>query len=241
MTLLTIITNVCDELGLPRPSTVVGNADQTARTLLSHANKVGEDVMKAHDWTSLTRTHTFTVASGTGEYALPTDYDRLKFNTEWDRTNKRPLIGPLDGVDWQILKSSALGATGIGYRFRIFRSASGTTRKIYLDPVPTNSADSIAFEYISNGWCYKASDSSLQSAWALDSDVPILDPTLLELGIQLRYRRGRGLAFASEADEYTMWLTSLKSQDRPARILSLSPSGGRRLLDWRNVPETGIG
>lgn len=241
VTLSSIIQNVCDELSLPRPTSVVGNSDQTARTLLAHANKVGEDMMKVADWTVLTRLHSFTVVSGTAEYALPTDYDRLLRETEWDESNNRPLVGPTNEITWRTLKSSSLGSGIVGYRFRIFRGSSGVTRKIYLDPTPGNSADNLSFEYISNAWCADAAGTTLQTAWAADTDIPILDATLMELGIQLRYRRSRGLEFGSEADEYRTWLATLKSHDRPSPVISMTRGESLPLLDWRNVPETGYG
>lgn len=239
-TLQGMVNNIVDELGLPRPTTVVTSSDQTARTLLAHANKEGEDLVKFHDWTILTREHTLTTVIGQAEYALPTDYQRLLRQTEWDRTGRRPLVGPLDGPDWQNIKSSGLGSGIIGYRFRIYRASTGNTRKIYLDPVPTVNGESLVFEYISKNFC-AAAGGTAQEQWAADTDVPILDARLMELGISVRYRRGRGLNFASEVDEYDQLLSTSVAQDRPSRVLNLSEHRSARLLNSSNIPDTGYG
>lgn len=52
MTILAILQQVADELGLPRPSAVTATDLQT-RQLLALANREGQELMKAHDWTNL--------------------------------------------------------------------------------------------------------------------------------------------------------------------------------------------
>ena len=63
MSLLTIIQNACDEISIPRPSSVIGNTDQQIRTLLAMSNHEGRELVKAGDWTVLQRLHTITTAS----------------------------------------------------------------------------------------------------------------------------------------------------------------------------------
>lgn len=239
-TLLSIIQDVADELSLDRPGTVIGSDNQTARNLLSLANRQGRDMVRMAPWTILQLTHTFTTSNGTASYALPSDYDRLYDETEWDRANQQPLLGPTDPVEWQTIKSGGIGTGGVYRRFRIKRDSTSTVRKIYIDPTPSVDGDTLAFEYISKNWC-ATSGGTPAAEWANDTDVPILDADLFRLGIIVRYRRGRGLDFDSEALEYKEMFDVLVGQDRPSKTLNLVSRREPRLLDWNNIPDTGYG
>ena len=75
------------------------------------------------------------------EYPLPADWKKQLPQTEWDRTNRWPLIGPQTPQMWQSLKSGIVYA-GIGEHFRI----SGNS--ITLTPPPSDGL-LIGFEYLS--------------------------------------------------------------------------------------------
>lgn len=240
-TLLDLITDVCAELSLDTPASIVGSSDQAARTLLRFADREGRSIIQEHNWTFLTRLHSFTTVNGQATYALPSDYSRLVVDTEWDESQKTPLIGPLDGIDWRVLKSSGIGSGVVGRRFRIFRDTGSTSRLIYIDPTPGTNGDTLSFEYVSNAFCTSAT-GTLQNTWQADTDTLLVDADLFRLGVQVRYRRARGLAFTSEADEYRILLGTLIGQDRPSRTLNLNQRNiVPRYIDLDNVPETGYG
>mgnify|MGYP003393475217 FL=1 len=52
-TLLQMVNQVQDELGLTRSSSVIGNTDQQVRQLLAYANKVGRDLVRDFEWRRL--------------------------------------------------------------------------------------------------------------------------------------------------------------------------------------------
>ena len=81
MSLLTIAQTVADFTGFERPSTVSGNTDPVARQLLVFINREGKQLMRATNWPILSKEHTFNTASGTQNYALPTDFDRFVSGT----------------------------------------------------------------------------------------------------------------------------------------------------------------
>lgn len=241
-TLLAWLTKVCNEIGLPVPSQAIGSSDNSMRTLLTMSNREGRDLVREVQWEALTRLYTFTTVSGQGEYDLPSDFDRLIVDTEWDRSGTQPLIGPFGPSSWQSFKSGVGAAASVGRRFRIYRSQTSTGRKIYIDPVPADDGATLAFEYVSNCWCLNANGVTLQTEWATDTDTPLLNEDLLALGTIVRFRRSKGLAFASEADEYASLLASLKGSDKPAKRLDMGGGGEDfRLLDTCNIPDTGYG
>lgn len=240
-TLLEIVQGACDEIGVTSPTIVVGSTDQTIRTLLSMSNREGREIARAAAWTVLQRTYTFTTVNGQAEYDLPSDYSRLIYDTEWDRSQRRPLIGPVSPQRWQELKSGLLGSGLAGKRYRIERASSGTGRKIYVDPTPGTSGETLAFEYISDQWCVNAAGNTLANAWAADTDIALVNQDLMTLGLIVRFKRSKGFAFGSEADEYAQMFATLVGQDRPAPSLNLAARRGLHLLDYCNVPETGYG
>lgn len=240
-TLLQIVADAADECGIsPTPATVINNTDDNIRRLLQMSNREGRDLVKAADWTVLQRLHTITTTASDGEYDLPDDYSRLLRETEWDRTAKRPMEGPVNPQHWQSLKSSQFGDSLIDKKFRIFRASTGTGRSVYIHPVPTVSSESLTFEYVSSCWC-ASSGGTLQDAWAADSDVAILDRDLMTLGLIVRFKRSIGMDFTSEADEYKGIFEREVGQDRPSPALSLTGRRHLRLLDTSNLPETGYG
>lgn len=241
MTLLSLCQDAADELGLPRPSSIIGSTDTTARRLLAMSNREGKSLAEEADWTVLQRLHTFDTVISEDEYDLPSDYSRLLRDTEWDRDEQRPLIGPLTPQQWQSIKSGTLG-TGLAFRrYRILRSASSTSRTFRVEPTPTVAGETLAFEYISNGWCSNAAGDTLQSAWAADTDLPLVDEDLMLLGIIVRFKRSIETDYASDADEYARMLSRKKSQDRPSPTLNLASSSRLRLIGPLNLPETGYG
>lgn len=239
-TLLSIIQDATDEIAVARPTAVISNTDQQIRTLLQMSNREGRDLAKIADWTVLQRLHTITTEEDEAEYALPADYSRLLRETEWDRTDKRPMMGPTSPQEWQSIKSGLIGQGVVDRRFRIYRASTGIGRKVYIDPTPTVDGDTLSFEYISSYWCASAGGTA-QAEWAVDTDVPILDADLMTLGLIVRFKRAKGLDFASEADEYQQILSREIGQDRPALVLNLASRGRMRLIGVGNLPESGFG
>ncbi len=67
MSLLTCIQDALNELGLPAPTTIISNPDQSVVQMLAFANRIGTSLMSDHDWVSLQTAYTFqTVAVNIG-------------------------------------------------------------------------------------------------------------------------------------------------------------------------------
>lgn len=58
MTLLRIVGDACSELGIPRPSGVIGNTDPTIVQLFAILRRFGQQLCEQHDWQQLVRNHT---------------------------------------------------------------------------------------------------------------------------------------------------------------------------------------
>ena len=71
-TMLQLVTQVTNELGVSTPVSVAGNTNQDVIQILALMNASGYELLRKHDWQRLTRQHTFTTSYTvtTGDVAL---------------------------------------------------------------------------------------------------------------------------------------------------------------------------
>lgn len=162
------------------------------------------------------------------QYPLPSDWKKQIPQTEWDRTNRWPLMGPESPQDWQSFKSGIVYA-GPRTRFRIYQDC------ITLNPPPPDGYV-FAFEYISKSWVRSASDVQ-QDEFEADTDTTIFDDSLLITGMKAKWKASKGLDAADDAQEFRGLLDQCKAQDKSAPKLSLSPYGSSILLTTRNIQD----
>ena len=58
-TMLQLVQQVTNELGVPTPSTVAGNANQDVVQILALMNATGYELLRRADWRELTKQYTF--------------------------------------------------------------------------------------------------------------------------------------------------------------------------------------
>jgi hypothetical protein len=226
MTLLTIVQNAADRLGITRPSSVFTSTDQSTLRLLGYAQEEGKSLARRHSWQILTKEQTFTAtATETQTSALPSDFDRWIDETFYNRTQKRPVYGPLNAQEWQFAKSVV--ATVIIESFR----QRGSSTDILLTPTAT-AGETYAFEYIARNWC-ESSGGTDQAAWAADADVAFLEEELITLGVVWRFKSGQGLSYAEEFRNYELECLKAISKDGGKRTLN---AGGSRRGRKPNAP-----
>jgi hypothetical protein len=236
MTILTIVQNICREIGVAPPSTLIGSSDETAIQFLAIANRSGESLSKAHPWQRLIKEHTFSTVASTDSYALPTDIqDPPGFieGTLWDRTNNWRLLGPTDAVKWQALISGITGAAAsVSSFFRV------RTNLFYLYPTPS-SVRTIAYEYPSINWCENAAQDTEKAAFTVDTDLILLPDKLYKMDLIWRFRKAKGLSYAAEMVEFTEALEKDSAADGGAPIVTLGGVGEMQFA--ASLPDTDIG
>ncbi|WP_033446495.1 hypothetical protein [Bordetella bronchiseptica] len=163
------------------------------------------------------------------EYPLPSDWKKQLPQTEWDRTNRWPLIGPQTPQMWQSLKSGIVYA-GIGEHFRIVGNSINVT------PPPANGL-LIGFEYLSKNWVL-GSDGVAKEAFTADDDTFIYDSSLLVLGVKSLFFQAKGFDSSLETTQFSALIDRARAQDNSAPALSLTGRfGRRRFIDNCNIPE----
>ena len=216
MSLLTLVQNSCDAIGLTRPSVVISSQDQNVRTLLSLAQTEGRELLDRHSWpaSQIEKTHTSLAAELQGVMTtLAPGFSYITSSTFWDRTLTEPVTGPLSPIEWQALKART--ATGPYSSYRIFGG------KLYAYPAPS-AGNTWVLEYQSTYFCQSSSGTN-QSAWAADTDVGVLDENLMELGLIWRFKKKNGLDYSEDFRSYEQKIAN-----------EISRAGGRRILDMAN-------
>jgi len=224
MTLLAIVQNVAEEIGLSAPSYVVGNTDKKVVQLLQMAQREGRQLADRYNWEACRKEATFTQAAAAEQGALTTlagaDYKSIVNNSMWNRDTTLPILGPIDQRDWQTLQAFAV--TGPYPQFRIQGG------KIFFSPNGANDTDTIAFEYKSKNFC-QSSGGTGQLKWLADNDTGLLDEDLMTLGITWRWLKRKGLDYAEDFIIYESRVADAMSRD-----------GGKRILDLGNGQESRV-
>ena len=244
MTLLTIVQDAADEIGIPRPSAVIGVNDPQIRQLLALANRDGKRLRDTHQWMILQILESFNTVASQEEYALPSDYRSMLSDTFWDRADFDRVRGQLTAQEWQEIKSGLLGSGVVNRRFRIQRDNTATppANKIYIDPIPAASGEEQVFEYVSNAWTVNAAGTVTSTEWTMDDDIALLDEELLTMGLIWRFRARKGFDVALDIAEWEAAVSQAIAFDVSATKLSLTHVRlPVQLIGPWNVPETGFG
>lgn len=75
--LLQLTQQVCDELGITRPSAVIGNTEQQVRQLLAFANKLGRDLIREYEWRRIVLENVFETTASRSSTALVSSANTL--------------------------------------------------------------------------------------------------------------------------------------------------------------------
>jgi len=218
MSLLTIIQDAAEDLGISSPTSVVGSTDNQVTQLLALANREGKILASRYDWQVMIRENLFTMVATQSQGLLNSaivtdgDFDYLIPETTWNRTTDLPVVGPQNADDWQVLQS--FSTSGPFQRFRIQEG------KFLMDPVPT-AGDQLAFEYKSTSWC-EDSGGTGQAKWLADTDVGRLNEYIMTLGVIWRWRHRKGLAYAEDMAQYEGLVEDAINRDKSGKTLNLN-------------------
>lgn len=212
--LVQIATQALAEIGLTPPTIIVGNSDTQALQVLALLNREGEELADVEGgWPQLRGEQTITLIPGQEAYDFPADILYYRQGSAWDKSTHWRIAGPLSDRQWQAIRSG-LGVGVYGLRYRIMDD------QIHFDPVP-GSADTLVFEYVSANWC-QSKDGTPQSAFAADTDTPILPEKLFVLGLKWRLLAAKGMNYAEERAAYDVAVAQLQARSETAAPLKLN-------------------
>jgi hypothetical protein len=228
MTILSIVSDACDRLGLTRPTSIITSSDPNVRVLLGLAQEEGKSLAKRHDWQALQAEHTFATADGTASYALPSGFRYIIKDTVFNRTRRRRMVGDLTPDQWQQTQASLVTQVNPAFRIR--------TSLFYISPTPT-SVETVAYEYLSKNWC-QSNAAAAQSAWAADTDTGLLDEDLMILGVVWRFKQAKGLDYAESMTNYEVEVNKAIMNDGARIRIDTSCMEMDRIPRAPQTPET---
>ena len=218
MNLLAMVRAACAEFTLPQPSAVVGSTDTTAIQMLSLANSEGRDLARRYGWQALTREATFTTLAAESQGTLASIIGASQLlryivnETIWNRSTGEPVLGPRSGGTWQSYKAQTFTSPFAEYRIR--------GNELLFLPAPI-AGQTCAFEYVSRYWLTDAGGSTYRDAFAVDTDVPLVDDELMLAGILWRWRKAKGFDYAEEQLAYERQVADAMARDGSKPTLDL--------------------
>jgi len=229
LSLLSICTRALDEVSsFNVPSTIIGNTDDVAKTLLAAAYKVGEELVRDYAWQEMGRTATVTTVASTSLYDLEDDYDRLASDTMWDFSTSRYMAGQTTGREWAAITNSGI-TSSVTYRWRLFGG------QIQVTPTPS-SVFTFNYEYLSKVYATDSTGATERvDGWVADTDLSILPADLLIHGVRYYFADSKNLpGTARFSAEYDAVIQSRTGKNVPSRMVNMAanvqrPGRGMRL------------
>lgn len=231
---LKVLNQVAGELGLPVLSTLAVTSDIQATQLLSILNSGGNELMLYYPWEQFTKEWTFTTEPNKSDYELPDDYNYFVDQTQWDRSNHWPLLGPKSPQEWAFLKGSFV-ARFPRLRYRV----SDNLFKIFPTPTTDTSPSSftLSMEYIQKNWVLGA-ENSVGDMIEDGNDVLMYNPWLLVKFVKFKFYELKGFNTAGVNGDFMRVFNNLTGKDVGGAKLSLSgmPASVGYLGPW-SIPD----
>jgi hypothetical protein len=223
-----IVTQVCGELGLEIPTDVASTDDKLAIQIRALLNSAGNELITYYPWEQFVRQYPFTTVDGQQAYELPTDWAYFIDQTQWDRTNHWPLMGPKTAQEWAWLKGGLLAAAP-RTRFRVMQN------EIYLHPVPGATPYDLNMEYICKDWLmHSGTPDDMVTA---NGDIIQFYPWLIIKFVKLKFYELKGFDTGSVVSEFMRVFNSMTGKSRGAPVLSLAPRFPPMFIGPWNVPD----
>lgn len=231
-----VINRAAVECGLLKDANPTASADESFQQLTELLNGAGQEMVELHAWQTLIQPYQVTTVAGdTGTYALPDDFAYMIDQTGWERSNTRPMGGPLSPQDWAYLQGR--DQVGIYASFRLAED------KFDLYPNnPVTPGWDINFQYVSRNWL-QDTNGLRRDIIGTGSDTVLYDPILIIKFLKSKFLEAKGFDSTAARNEFSVLFSSRTGKDAGAPILNAS-GGGRRepyLNTHYSTPDTGYG
>lgn len=216
-----IAKQLAGEMGLTMGNTFVAADDVQGQQILAALNAAGNELNMIYPWEQFQKELTIQTVVGQGEYPLPSDWKYFLDQTQWDRTNRWPLLGPKSPAEWAWLKGGLL-ATFPRMRYRV------AGNKFMIWPVPDSDSTTfnLAMEYVAGNWVQSTESMDQMPNAAMikaDGDIVWYDPWLALKFAKLKFYQLKGFDTTAAQADFLRVFESLKGKDTGAPVLSLVP------------------
>jgi hypothetical protein len=214
-----IITNIPSTASLQVGNVITG----TGQTPYAEILTIDSSTQVTLNAPVTTSTASVSMTFAKQDYDLPSGYDRMISDTNWDRTDHWRNLGTKSSQDWQFLQG---GIISIGPRER-YRIYNGKFRIFQALTTVYN----FSFEYVSNYWvCATGSSEGTKKEFTADSDTCVFPDDLMMAGLKFYFLKAKKLDYGIELGEFTRALSYNKAQDVPVPSMSLAPVGMNQLV-----------
>jgi hypothetical protein len=214
-----VITNIPNTSGLQVGNVVTGTG-QTPYAEILTIDSSSQVTLNAPVTTS---TASVSMTFAKQDYDLPSGYDRMISDTNWDRTDHWRNLGTKSSQDWQFLQGGII-SIGPRERYRIYNNKFRIFQAL-------TTVYNFSFEYVSNWWvCATGSDQGTKSAFTADTDTCVFPDDLMLAGLKFYFLKAKKLDYSIELGEFMRTLSYCKAQDVPVSAMSLAPVGMNQLV-----------
>ncbi len=234
---LDIINQVAGEVGLARVTTLFAPEDPNtvqSTQLLSALQSAGNELGFYYPWEQFRKEWEFVLEADKGSYDMPPGWSYFIDQTQWDRTNHWPLLGPKSASEWAWLKGGLL-ASFPRMRYRVMQN------KFEVFPVPaSNSEFRLAMEYVTENW---VQDTTVDPAFPTqamvkqDGDVVWYQPWLMVKYTKLKWMQLKNFPSDAAAADFQRMFESLKGKDVGAQVLSMVPQRTPFFIGPWSIPD----
>jgi hypothetical protein len=207
MNLLTLVNKFCQRSGISTTNSVYGTTDDRILQVMGLLEEEVNDLASRHTWQGLQReaVHTTIANEDQGDInTLDSGFRFLRNNTIWDTTDRLPVLGPLDGQQWQALK--AILSTGPRYQFR-FRGDH-----LLVNPVPV-AGHVWKWEYESKYAILDVNGTTTKEFFTADTDTFLIPDNLALLGLRWRWAAQKGLDYGELFNTYERQVKDAMGRD----------------------------
>jgi len=214
MTLLTVVKDVCSNVGVLQPSSVFSGitSNRTMQEMLALANEMAQRISyDLRDWTQFKALQVFQGDGVTQKFDLPADFKRLLLTAEvWRSTSAlRPMMFVPDLNEW--IQRRALN------RFSAWGEWTIVGGQMWLWPV-MGVGVSATFGYMEKN-CITLSSGGYGDSFLNDGDSFVLDERVLKLGMIWQWKANKGSPYAEDMGTYGDALVNIMGHDSPAPII----------------------
>lgn len=221
MSFLTSAQSAAIRLGVNKPSAFFSSTGRFEQEICDLANEVVTEIIKAHDWRSLTKQQDMVGDGVTTAFDLPIDYDRMPKNADVGRMNWYTW-GYVDAPSlnfWNDLVNG-LASPSPGYWIML----GGQMQFI----PPISSGTTAEYYYISKAAIVDGDTSVKKNSFTKDNDTFVLDERLLTLGLIWQWRAMKRLDYSEDMRNYEIRIDQISAEDKGARVIRL----GNNLIDY---------
>ena len=214
-----VITSMGTTTGLEAGNVVTGTGQAPYAEILS----VDSATQVTLNTPVATSTAAVSMTFAKQDYAMPTDFDRMISDTNWDRTNHWRNLGTKTSQEWQWLQGGII-SVGPRERYRIYNNRLRIFQAL-------TSIYTFAFEYVSNYWVMSSgATAGDKGAFTADTDTTIFPDDLMLAGLKFYFLKAKKLDYSVELGEFMRALSYTKAQDVPVPAQSLAPIGMNPLV-----------